>query len=446
MPLSLRKCALTTQMRFVPSLLMMSQIQRNSSGIAEGSLYNLNKNEESSSQNGGMNVNMDLINHMKTLSDIDVDTHSGSYELIRKAVELLANVKPESIDVSDLLMLFEFGNLGHGKKARDEKIMTSNLLEEDKRYLLDLNARINAGYYTNHESKSNGNCGLFTRGYRQLHINSDKETAGEFIKTLIAISKLDDSDSILQITGECLSKNLKGMQAGVVSQILHLLKPNIFPILNGPGRDGYENKLGLHLDKANDIRQYVHNARIICNYRDKEFPGKNFRTIDVAFLDDQDTPTELRKAPDSIFSAKQKIPYTDKHFLSDVYIKESAYNSLVSLLLHKKNIILQGAPGVGKTYAAERLAYSVLGFEDKEKIKAVQFHQSYSYEDFIMGYKPDEDGFKLQFGIFYQFCQQAENNPGDKYFFIIDEINRGILSKIFGELLMVIEKDYRGKK
>jgi len=138
--------------------------------------------------------------------------------------------------------------------------------------------------------------------------------------------------------------------------------------------------------------------------------------------------------------------YTKQDFLSEVYLSDGEYDSLVALLEYKKNIILQGAPGVGKTFAAKRLAYSILGRIDDNKVKIVQFHQNYSYEDFIMGYKPDETGFRLQTGIFYNFCQQAENNPDDKFFFIIDEINRGNLSKIFGELLMTIEKEYRGKK
>ncbi len=138
--------------------------------------------------------------------------------------------------------------------------------------------------------------------------------------------------------------------------------------------------------------------------------------------------------------------YTKESFLADVYMPEAEYDSLVSLLQHKKNVILQGAPGVGKTFAAKRLAYSMLGEKREANIKCIQFHQSYSYEDFVMGYKPVDSGFALQPGIFYNFCRQATDSPKENFFFIIDEINRGNLSKIFGELLMLIEKDYRGTK
>ncbi|MBS4025651.1 MAG: EVE domain-containing protein [Clostridia bacterium] len=136
--------------------------------------------------------------------------------------------------------------------------------------------------------------------------------------------------------------------------------------------------------------------------------------------------------------------YTQDYFLTDVYMSEEQYIILKNLLLKKKNLIFQGAPGVGKTYAAERLAYSIMGEKDTSRVMVIQFHQSYSYEDFIMGYRPNDSGFSLTKGPFYNFCKEAE--PDDrKYFFIIDEINRGNLSKIFGELLMLIENDKRGK-
>jgi len=792
-------------------------------------------------------MNNAFVDYLKTKEDIQTDTHSGSYELVRQGVVFLAKVSPEKIDVSDLLMLFEFGNLGHGKKARDEKILASNLLDEDKEYMLDLNARINAGVYTNHEAKSNGNCGLFARGYRQLHVNSDKETAQEFIKMLISISKIDDSEDILRITGECLSKNLRGMQAGVASQILHLLKPTIFPILNDPGRNGYINKLGLHLVKASDIHQYIHNVKIIRDFKDKELPSINYRTIDVAFWDNQipinesisywlggatygapvwdvsqkfidngiyaidfekydiadivseqskftewvdnltdnaakkaftrfsqmktgdqiaikssfpktrpnkekyvstlrikaigtvlddfetgylfdedlghtvpvkwdvvnikndlgigtyrDTIHQVTKQEDidAIFHGKpqylmseflewlktqksqhgkpfspntvdqyrgalknrckalvdlnlpqpdlfyqtdavafrelrgrieksvhfesenikagngsfsagmelyekflreretEDIPssvseeqkmnywwlnanpkiwsfseirvgeeidysllnengnkrriyqnfldakagdcvigyestpakqivarckiskendgkslyfekieglsvpieynyikdipelqqmeyfanpqgslfkltkdeyellldiireqnpvstseseekeiYTKNDFLSEVYMTSEKYDDITALLNRKKNIILQGAPGVGKSFLAKRLAYSIIGSKDKNRVEVMQFHQSYSYEDFIEGYRPDGDGgFVLKNGVFYNFCERAKNNEGNHYF-IIDEINRGNLSKIMGELMLLIECDKRGKE
>ena len=146
------------------------------------------------------------------------------------------------------------------------------------------------------------------------------------------------------------------------------------------------------------------------------------------------------------FSLNQNKKYTKEDFLKDVYISEEKYDKLVTVLKRKKNIILQGAPGVGKTFLAKRLAYSIMGEKDDEHVKFIQFHQNYSYEDFVMGYRPIKEGFELKYGIFYNFCQKATKNPDKDYFFIIDEINRGNLSKIFGELLMLIEADYRDEK
>ena len=150
----------------------------------------------------------------------------------------------------------------------------------------------------------------------------------------------------------------------------------------------------------------------------------------------------VEKANEKVIGEK----YDKMMFLNEAFLEESKYNTIISLLNKKKNIILQGAPGVGKTFIAKRLAYSIIGSIDKSKVELIQFHQSYSYEDFVEGYRPTENGFELKKGIFYNFCKKAKLNPEEKYFLIIDEINRGNLSKIFGELLMLIENDKRGDK
>lgn len=156
----------------------------------------------------------------------------------------------------------------------------------------------------------------------------------------------------------------------------------------------------------------------------------------------QDNP-----APDEENPIKRKDdiePYGREKFLSEVFMPEEKLVELMQLLRLKKNIILQGAPGVGKTFSARRLAYTMMGEKDDSRIEMVQFHQNYSYEDFIMGYRPTpEGGFELRTGVFYNFCKKAREHPDRPFFFIIDEINRGNLSRIFGELLMLIENSYR---
>jgi 5-methylcytosine-specific restriction protein B len=136
--------------------------------------------------------------------------------------------------------------------------------------------------------------------------------------------------------------------------------------------------------------------------------------------------------------------YNIENLKSDSFVSDVQLEKIISTLKQKKNIILQGPPGTGKTFVAKKLAYALMGEKDDSRIEMVQFHQSVSYEDFIQGYRPtDEGSFKLKNGLFYKLCARAMKNPDKPYFLIIDEINRGNLSKIFGELLMLIENDKR---
>lgn len=150
------------------------------------------------------------------------------------------------------------------------------------------------------------------------------------------------------------------------------------------------------------------------------------------------------------------ISYAKDDFLKDVFMDSQQYDIVKNTLIRKKNIILQGVPGVGKTFCAKKLFFSIIGKKDDTRIETVQFHQSYSYEDFIQGFRPNNDGkFELKNGIFYNLVKKAreeyesaeqENRKAKEYCIIIDEINRGNLSKVFGELMMLIEGDKRKKE
>jgi MoxR-like ATPase len=136
--------------------------------------------------------------------------------------------------------------------------------------------------------------------------------------------------------------------------------------------------------------------------------------------------------------------YSIEDAKEDLFFDEGEIASLCDLWGMKKNLVLQGPPGVGKSFVGRRLAYALVGAKDDTRVTLIQFHQSFSYEDFIQGYRPSEDGrFYLRDGIFLDFCSEARKDPTRPYVLIIDEINRGNLSKIFGEVMLLIEADKR---
>src|SRR5439155_21713779 len=158
--------------------------------------------------------------------------------------------------------------------------------------------------------------------------------------------------------------------------------------------------------------------------------------------DENGTESLVREQPPTA-----TVPLFDREkALKRLFMSENDFDHMLEQLRRKKNLILQGPPGVGKTFVAQTLAYALMGSEDKERVAMVQFHQSYGYEEFIQGLRPTGNGsYILRDGIFSLFCQRAQQDDRD-HVFIIDEINRGNLSKILGELLMLIERDKRSKE
>ncbi|MCY7349170.1 MAG: AAA family ATPase [Cytophagaceae bacterium] len=140
--------------------------------------------------------------------------------------------------------------------------------------------------------------------------------------------------------------------------------------------------------------------------------------------------------------------YTLETALADANSTPEFFEKLLRLLDRRRQIILQGAPGTGKTYLA-RILQRYLTDATDDQADVVQFHPSYAYEDFVEGYRPIEGGGAvLKPGIFRLFCEKAhishKAGDGKKYVLLLDEINRGNLAKIFGELLYLLE--YRNQR
>ncbi|MFB2880405.1 AAA family ATPase [Floridanema aerugineum] len=141
-----------------------------------------------------------------------------------------------------------------------------------------------------------------------------------------------------------------------------------------------------------------------------------------------------------------KLAYTLTQFIDDTMLEREIVVSWLKAIERKKQLILYGSPGTGKTFIAEKLAQHLIGGSNGFS-ELVQFHPAYSYEDFIQGIRPQNKDGQLSYsmvpGRFLEFCKKAESREGICVL-IIDEINRANLAQVFGELMYLLE--YRDKE
>ena len=237
--------------------------------------------------------------------------------------------------------------------------------------------------------------------------------------------------------------------------ILWLLFPDEFQdVVSGDGKKKIVN--GLHQGDRIDTSNPVEIDRALFAIRGRlEDEHGPFRFYDPQIKElwqPPSTPPEPSQPPkptgeiadDTDLVAERTVAYSPEDAHRDLFLPLDRFTRLLDTIKSRKNLILQGPPGTGKTFIARRIAWCLIRREDSAPIETVQLHQSYAYEDFVEGFRPvKEGGFDIRPGVFRRFCQEARDNDGTPHVFIIDEINRGNLSRIFGELLMLIEADKR---
>ncbi len=524
----------------------------------------------------------DLISFLKTKIDIPAEKYDGSYELVQKTVEFLAQRELIQLGVSDLDMLY-FMTV-HTRKSsfedKKQKVRESHLNDEDKLKLISLIDKVQNKVNTNeykstprllqnglvqgdgYVNSTEGNMGMFGSAFKTLKLfKTTDEDARQFLEMCIKIFPEKDEMAIFKIAEDTLKDRRKGIGIAVVSQILHCLKPTVFPVINSAVSE--MGKLHLQLENPKDVSKYVENTKVIRKFRDENFHFKNYIVLDQALYELSETENanledaeeimtttgtamsidelshrinDLVEQTELLSQLEKELEWKKENTMKEGWLRwlsqynepgayqrkkldrqdaEFVYNHLLApdlllwlgeasgvskeivlsaiaayreskppkasqcLAIRQKipwptieaalrkntkydvpvqerlsmplNQILYGPPGTGKTYKLIKEYFPLFtNPETKEKRYVfITFHQAYSYEEFIEGIRPTIDEqtkevrYEIKPGIFKTMVQKAIENPDQNFAIFIDEINRGNIAKIFGELITLLEEDKR---
>ena len=243
-----------------------------------------------------MNDTKVLIEKLKSQKELLPDEHDGSYELMRDTIKAYSNLDDLSqIDYHDMNLIYftSVGTFSRLVSTKEKDIVNSHLKNDDKKNLIKLlnivwEKTINK-QYTNAWENNKPSFGMFGSGFGSFikFSNEDEyrfnKNSQEFINMLIKVSYMDKDEDIYNLVDKVLQQDFKGVQTGVVSQILHCLKPYTFPILNknqGKEDDIYKI-LGIKLKTYTKKENYIYNCKKIKKFRDENLYFKNYRIFDL---------------------------------------------------------------------------------------------------------------------------------------------------------------------
>lgn len=233
------------------------------------------------------------MNKLETLKDIIADKYDGCYEVTRECVKAYANVDTALLDLKDLdlVLMIPIGTWAVQNEKKKELVYASHLdvaAKERIASLMDVvnQKSIDGEYEHTQENTKDGYWGMFGTAFRSVTaVCKDVATAKDFIAMLVAAMNTPE-DKLYALVGSTIkNKPLVGLQAGVISQVLHCLFPTAFPVLNSWGRDIYD-ALRLRLVSAGKKENYIHNCETIRKYRDKFGTFKNYRVLDSLTIEE----------------------------------------------------------------------------------------------------------------------------------------------------------------